>query len=297
MTDLRRGRAAAGVPRSPAGSRPTRSARPCPPTAATVRSSSSRSARDELDGRGRPDDRGDRRRRLDVPPEQTAAGEPGVTRPDPRGRARPSVPRRATVHRPAAGTAHAGAHARRRWPRVDGRDVLAVTRRDVGARLGRGPGRPALAGRRPSGAPAAPPTPTRRGCRWSRRSRAAGRPAPPRSSSADAAPAPGSPAAPPRPVGADAVLCLSFPLHPPGSAGDVPRRRAARCRVAPACPLHVVQGRRDPFGTPEEVRAELPDPGLVTAAKGTHSFGREPADVVAAARPSSRAWSRATGRG
>ncbi|MGO4340520.1 alpha/beta hydrolase family protein [Pedococcus sp. 2YAF34] len=84
-------------------------------------------------------------------------------------------------------------------------------------------------------------------------------------------------------VGADAVLCLSFPLHPPGAPG---RSRADELRlpVAAGLPLHVVQGVRDPFGTPEEVRAELPTPDLVSAAKGTHSFGREPADVVAATR-------------
>jgi pimeloyl-ACP methyl ester carboxylesterase len=53
--------------------------------------------------------------------------------------------------------------------------------------------------------------------------------------------------------------------------------------VEAGIPLHVVQGRRDPFGTPTEVRAELPDPAYVTEANGTHSFGRAPADVVAAA--------------
>jgi predicted alpha/beta-hydrolase family hydrolase len=84
-------------------------------------------------------------------------------------------------------------------------------------------------------------------------------------------------------VGADAVLCLSFPLHPPG-APERSRADELRLPVVAGLPLHVVQGARDPFGTPDEVRAELPAPDLVSSAKGTHSFGRAPVDVVAAAR-------------
>jgi uncharacterized protein len=86
-----------------------------------------------------------------------------------------------------------------------------------------------------------------------------------------------------RAVGADAVLCLSFPLHPPWLA-ERSRADELRLPLAAGLPLHVVQGVRDPFGTPEEVRAELPTPDLVSAVKGTHSFGRDPVDVVAAAR-------------
>ena len=52
-----------------------------------------------------------------------------------------------------------------------------------------------------------------------------------------------------RGVGARGVLALSFPLHPPGQAGEVPARRAP---AAPRVPTLVVQGERDPFGTPEE---------------------------------------------
>jgi predicted alpha/beta-hydrolase family hydrolase len=82
-------------------------------------------------------------------------------------------------------------------------------------------------------------------------------------------------------TGAGAVLCLSFPLHPPGKP-EVSRAGELRAPLAHGIPLHVVQGDADPFGTPEEVRAELPDPGLVTSARGAHSFPRRPADVVAA---------------
>ena len=49
-----------------------------------------------------------------------------------------------------------------------------------------------------------------------------------------------------RGVGARGVLALSFPLHPPGQAGEVAPRRAAAC----AGPTLVIQGERDPFGTP-----------------------------------------------
>ena len=60
------------------------------------------------------------------------------------------------------------------------------------------------------------------------------------------------------------------------------RAQELRAPLAHGIPLHVVQGRADPFGTPEEVRAELPDPSMVTSAVGAHSFPKDPADVVAA---------------
>jgi predicted alpha/beta-hydrolase family hydrolase len=84
-------------------------------------------------------------------------------------------------------------------------------------------------------------------------------------------------------VGADAVLCLSFPLHPPGKP-ESSRAEELLTPIRAGLPVHVVQGETDPFGTPGEVRAVVPDPAYVTAAKGTHSFGRAPADVVEAVR-------------
>lgn len=84
-------------------------------------------------------------------------------------------------------------------------------------------------------------------------------------------------------AGADAVLCLSFPLHPPGKP-EVSRAEELRAPLLHGIPVHVVQGATDPFGTPEEVRAELPDPAMVTAAVGAHSFSKNPADVVEAVR-------------
>lgn len=83
-------------------------------------------------------------------------------------------------------------------------------------------------------------------------------------------------------VGADAALALAFPLHPPGKP-QLSRAGELRAPVPHGIPLHVVQGVTDPFGTPDEVRAELADPAWVTAVKGGHGFTRRPDDLVGAA--------------
>lgn len=82
-------------------------------------------------------------------------------------------------------------------------------------------------------------------------------------------------------VGADAVLCLSFPLHPPGKP-QTSRADELREPLAHGIPLHVVQGSRDPFGTPAEVRGELPDSALVTEVPGEHTVKDTGALVTAA---------------
>lgn len=51
-------------------------------------------------------------------------------------------------------------------------------------------------------------------------------------------------------VGAHAVLCLAFPLHPPGR----PERSRLGELEAVTVPLLVVQGSRDAFGVPEGAR-------------------------------------------
>ncbi|HEX7716083.1 MAG TPA: alpha/beta family hydrolase [Marmoricola sp.] len=51
-----------------------------------------------------------------------------------------------------------------------------------------------------------------------------------------------------REVGAKGVLALSFPLHPPGR----PERTRLPELLGSRVPTLVVQGERDPFGTPEE---------------------------------------------
>jgi predicted alpha/beta-hydrolase family hydrolase len=48
-------------------------------------------------------------------------------------------------------------------------------------------------------------------------------------------------------VGADAVLCLAFPLHPPGR----PEKTRLPELAAVTVPLLVVQGSRDAFGVPD----------------------------------------------
>lgn len=82
-------------------------------------------------------------------------------------------------------------------------------------------------------------------------------------------------------VGADAVVCLSFPLHPPGK----PLASRAPELAAPGTAgiaVHVVQGSTDPFGTPAEVEAVLPPGASLDVVPGPHSLGRV-ADRVAAA--------------
>ena len=67
-------------------------------------------------------------------------------------------------------------------------------------------------------------------------------------------------------VGASAVLCLAFPLHPPGKADDPAKSRLFELEAV-AVPVLVVQGERDPFGMPSE------GPGRrVVRVPGNHSL-------------------------
>jgi uncharacterized protein len=52
-----------------------------------------------------------------------------------------------------------------------------------------------------------------------------------------------------RSVGAAAVLCLAFPVHPPGKAGDPSKSRLFELDAV-TVPVLVVQGESDPFGMP-----------------------------------------------
>lgn len=80
-----------------------------------------------------------------------------------------------------------------------------------------------------------------------------------------------------RETGAAAVLCLAFPLHPPGKPE---RSRSAELAGAPTA--LVVQGRRDPFGSPEEVRAVAPPDVAVVGVDGDHSLKSDVPAVTAA---------------
>jgi predicted alpha/beta-hydrolase family hydrolase len=67
-------------------------------------------------------------------------------------------------------------------------------------------------------------------------------------------------------VGAAAVLCLAFPVHPPGR-GDDPTKSRLPELDAVSVPVLVVQGERDPFGIPPEGPNRT-----VVLVPGTHSL-------------------------
>lgn len=68
-----------------------------------------------------------------------------------------------------------------------------------------------------------------------------------------------------RGVGASAVLALSFPLHPPGRPESSRLSELVGARVRSL----VVQGERDPFGTPAEFPADV---DLVVVPDGDHGL-------------------------
>ena len=76
-------------------------------------------------------------------------------------------------------------------------------------------------------------------------------------------------------TGAIGVLCLAFPVHPPGK----PEKSRLDELDGVAVPALVIQGQADPFGMPPEA------PGRhVAVVPGTHSFTRPLTGVVEAAR-------------
>ena len=72
------------------------------------------------------------------------------------------------------------------------------------------------------------------------------------------------------------VVCLAFPLHPPGR----PDRSRSGELQAPVVPVLVVQGDRDPFGTADEVARAAPSAQVVRVRGAAHALG--PADLSAA---------------
>jgi predicted alpha/beta-hydrolase family hydrolase len=77
-------------------------------------------------------------------------------------------------------------------------------------------------------------------------------------------------------AGADAVLCLAFPVHPPGKAGDPSKSRQGELDAVEV-PVLVVQGSSDPFGMP----AGGPGREVVRVA-GNHGLKADIAGVSAA---------------
>ncbi|MBM0206125.1 alpha/beta hydrolase [Micromonospora sp. STR1s_5] len=86
-----------------------------------------------------------------------------------------------------------------------------------------------------------------------------------------------------RAVGAVGVVALAFPLHPPGRPE---RSRAAE--LGTGLPTLVVNGDRDPFGTP----APGPAVQVVSRPGETHDLRRDPAGTATAVRDwlSAQGW-------
>jgi predicted alpha/beta-hydrolase family hydrolase len=83
-------------------------------------------------------------------------------------------------------------------------------------------------------------------------------------------------------LGIAGVVLLGYPLHPPGKPEQLRAAHLPRIRV----PMLIVQGERDPFGTPDELRPVLaPTASRVTlyvVEKGDHSLApSRRADAVA----------------
>ena len=71
------------------------------------------------------------------------------------------------------------------------------------------------------------------------------------------------------------MLCLAFPLHPPGKGDDPTKSRLPELEAVQV-PTLVVQGERDPFGMPPAGPSRT-----ITVIPGTHSL-RSRAAVEAA---------------
>jgi predicted alpha/beta-hydrolase family hydrolase len=75
-------------------------------------------------------------------------------------------------------------------------------------------------------------------------------------------------------LGADGVVCLAFPVHPPGK----PEATRLPELEAPSCPALVIQGDRDPFGMPPATAGRE----LVVIAGADHGL-KKGKDAIAAA--------------
>lgn len=77
-------------------------------------------------------------------------------------------------------------------------------------------------------------------------------------------------------VGATGVLCLAFPLHPPGR----PEKSRLPELTAVTVPTLVVQGERDPFGVPDP--QTLPPTVTLAVVPGDHSLKKDAPAIRAA---------------
>jgi predicted alpha/beta-hydrolase family hydrolase len=60
-----------------------------------------------------------------------------------------------------------------------------------------------------------------------------------------------------------AIVCLAFPLHPPGR----PEKSRVEELLAPTVPRLVLQGSKDSFGTPDEIRTAIGETSGITVVK------------------------------
>lgn len=92
------------------------------------------------------------------------------------------------------------------------------------------------------------------------------------------------------------LVCLGYPLHPPGKPHQLRTAHLAHLRI----PTLVVQGTRDTFGSPDELRPYLADVSvpvtLHEVVGGDHSFavrkkdGGDPALVMSGIADTVAAW-------
>ncbi len=73
------------------------------------------------------------------------------------------------------------------------------------------------------------------------------------------------------PLGAAGVLCLAFPLHPPGRPERSRAAELASATIAPRGAL-VLQGSHDPFGRTGEVQQAVPEARVVEVHGAAHSL-------------------------
>jgi hypothetical protein len=72
-------------------------------------------------------------------------------------------------------------------------------------------------------------------------------------------------------AGATGAICLAFPLHPPGQAGNPEKSRQGELDAA-GVPVLVIQGEKDPFGLPE---SDLERGRSVVVVPGTHTLSNQ----------------------
>jgi hypothetical protein len=83
-------------------------------------------------------------------------------------------------------------------------------------------------------------------------------------------------------IGADAVVALAFPLHPPGK----PEKSRVEELTGVVVPVLVVQGDRDPFGDEAEIRAAAGTAGAqhrtIVTVRGDHSLRQSAGEAAIA---------------